>query len=127
MTSIFVTAIYIADQNNIDIPNELAKLAPPISYEVGTQARVLCETLSLAGTATTITVNTTGVSSGLTNELLANQIAVDKNGVLNSQSVVQSLSFPNGITPSGNSIAVSRTTKIFEIDATPIWVYVSDV
>jgi hypothetical protein len=88
---------------------------------------VLCETLSLAGTATTITVNTTGVSSGLTNELLANQIAVDKNGVLNSQSVVQSLSFPNGITPSGNSIAVARVTKIFELDSSPAWVYVSDV
>jgi len=117
----------MSDQNNIDIPNELAKLAPPISYEVGTQARVLCETLSLAGTATTITVNTTGVSSGLTNELLANQIAVDKNGVLNSQSVVQSLSFPNGITPSGNSIAVARVTKIFELDSSPAWVYVSDV
>jgi len=117
----------MTNQNLIDIPNELAKLAPPINYEVGTQARVLCETLSLAGTATTITVNTTGVSSGLTNELLANQVAVDKNGVVNSQSVIQSLSFPNGITPSGNSIAVARVTKIFELDASPAWVYVSDV
>lgn len=117
----------MTNQNLIDIPNELAKLAPPINYEVGTQARVLCETLSLAGTATTITVNTTGVSSGLTNELLANQVAVDKNGVVNSQSVIQSVSFPNGITPSGNSIAVARVTKIFELDASPAWVYVSDV
>jgi hypothetical protein len=117
----------MADQNNIDIPNELAKLAPPINYELGTQARVLCETLSLAGTATSITVNTSGVSSGLTNELLANQVAVDKDGNLSSASVVQSLSFPNGITPSGNSIAVARTTKIFELQAGPLWVYVSDV
>ena len=115
------------DQNNTDIPNELAKLAPPINYELGTQARVLCETLSLAGTATSITVNTTGVSSGLTNELLANQVAVDKDGNLSSASVIQSVSFPNGITPSGNSIAVSRTTKIFEIQAGPLWVYVQDV
>ena len=117
----------MSNPNTIDIPAELAKLAPPINYEVGTQARILCETLSLAGTATSITVNTTGVSSGLTNELLANQIAVDKNGVLNSQSVIQSLSFPNGITPSGNSIAVARVTKIFEIQAGPLWAYVSDV
>jgi len=117
----------MADQNNIDIPNELAKLAPPINYELGTQARILCETLSLAGTATTITVNTSGVSSGSTNELLANQVAVDKDGNLSSASVIQSLSFPNGITPSGNSIAVARTTKIFEIQAGPLWVYVSDV
>ena len=117
----------MTDQNNNDIPNELAKLAPPINYEIGTQARVLCETLSLAGTATTITVNTSGVSSGLTNELLANQVAVDKDGNLSSASVIQSLSFPNGITPSGNSIAVARTTKIFEIQAGPLWVYVSDV
>lgn len=117
----------MADQNNTDIPNELAKLAPPINYEQGTQARVLCETLSLAGAPTTITVNTSGVSTGLTNELLVNQIAVDKNGNLSSSSVVQSLSFPTGITPSGNSIAVTRVTKIFEIDTTPAWVYVSDV
>lgn len=117
----------MADQNNTDIPNELAKLAPPINYEQGTQARVLCETLSLAGAPTTITVNTSGVSTGLTNELLVNQIAVDKDGNLSSSSVVQSLSFPTGITPSGNSIAVTRVTKIFEIDTTPAWVYVSDV
>ena len=115
------------DQNNTDIPNELAKLAPPVNYELGTQARILCETLSLAGTATTITVNTSGVSTGLTNELLVNQVAVDKDGNLSSASVIQSLSFPTGITPSGNSIAVSRTTKIFEIQAGPQWVYVSDV
>jgi hypothetical protein len=117
----------MADQNNTDIPNELAKLAPPVSYEVGTQARVLCETLSLAGAPTTITVNTTGVSTGLTNELLVNQVAVDKDGNLSSSSVVQSLSFPTGITPSGNSIAVARVTKIFQIDSTPVWVYVQDV
>ena len=117
----------MADQNNTDIPNELAKIAPPINYEVGTQARILCETLSLAGAPTTITVNTSGVSTGLTNELLANQVAVDKDGNLSSASVIQSLSFPTGITPSGNSIAVTRVTKIFEIDITPTWVYVSDV
>ena len=117
----------MTNQNTSDIPNELAKLAPPLNYELGTQARVLCETLSLAGTATTITVNTTGSSTGLTNELLANQVAVDKDGVVSSASVIQSLSFPNGITPSGNSIAVARVTKIFEIQAGPQWVYVSDV
>jgi hypothetical protein len=116
----------MSNPENIDIPAELAKLAPPANYELGTQARILCETLSLAGTATTITVNT-GSTSGLTNELLVNQVAVDKNGVVNSQSVIQSLSFPNGITPSGNSIAVARVTKIFELDASPAWVYVSDV
>ena len=34
----------------------------------------------------------------------------------------------NGITPSGNSIAVARTTKIFEIQTGPLrWAYVSDV
>lgn len=117
----------MTQQNTNDIPNELAKLAPPISYELGTQARVLCETLSLAGAPTTITVNTSGTSTGLTNELLVNQVAVDKDGNLSSASVIQSLSFPTGITPSGNSIAVSRTTKIFEIQAGPQWVYVSDV
>jgi hypothetical protein len=117
----------MADQNNTDIPNELAKIAPPINYEVGTQARILCETLSLSGAPTTITVNTSGVSTGLTNELLANQVAVDKDGNASSASVIQSLSFPTGITPSGNSIAVTRVTKIFEIDITPTWVYVSDV
>ena len=117
----------MSNPENVDIPAELAKLAPPANYETFTQARVLCETLSLAGTATTITVNTTGISSGLTNELLANQVAVDKNGVVNSQSVIQSVSFPNGITPSGNSIAVARVTKIFELDSSPAWVYVSDV
>jgi hypothetical protein len=117
----------MANENIVDIPNELAKLAPPINYELGTQARILCETLSLAGTATSITVNTSGVSTGLTNELLANQVAVDKDGNTSSASVIQSLSFPNGITPSGNSIAVARTTKIFEIQAGPQWVYVSDV
>jgi len=117
----------MANENIVDIPNELAKLAPPINYELGTQARILCETLSLAGTATSITVNTSGVSTGLTNELLANQVAVDKDGNASSASVIQSLSFPNGITPSGNSIAVARTTKIFEIQAGPQWVYVSDV
>ena len=117
----------MADQNNIDIPNELAKIAPPVNYEVGTQARILCETLSLSGAPTTITVNTSGVSTGLTNELLANQVAVDKDGNASSASVIQSLSFPTGITPSGNSIAVTRVTKIFEIDITPTWVYVSDV
>ena len=47
--------------------------------------------------------------------------------ILEVESVIQSLSFPNGITPSGNSIAVARTTKIFEIQAGPQWVYVSDV
>jgi hypothetical protein len=117
----------MANENIVDIPNELAKLAPPINYELGTQARILCETLSLAGTATSITVNTSGVSTGLTNELLANQVAVDKDGNASSASVIQSLSFPSGITPSGNSIAVARTTKIFEIQAGPQWVYVSDV
>ena len=117
----------MANENIVDIPNELAKLAPPVNYELGTQARILCETLSLAGTATTITVNTSGVSTGLTNELLVNQVAVDKDGNLSSSSVIQSLSFPTGITPSGNSIAVSRTTKIFEIQAGPQWVYVQDV
>ena len=115
----------MSNPETVDIPAELAKLAPPINYEDQTQARILCETLSLAGTATTITVNT-GSSSGLTNELLVNQIAVDKNGVVNSQSVIQSLSFPNGITPSGNSIAVSRVTKIFRING-GTWEYVSDV
>jgi len=117
----------MTNQNTSDIPNELAKLAPPVNYELGTQARILCETLSLAGTATTITVNTSGVSTGLTNELLANQVAVDKDGNLSSASVIQSLSFPNGITPSGNSIAVARVTKIFEIQAGPQWVYLQDV
>ena len=117
----------MADQNNTDIPTELAKLAPPINYEQGTQARILCETLSLSGAPTTITVNTSGVSTGLTNELLANQVAVDKDGNASSASVIQSLSFPTGITPSGNSIAVTRVTKIFELQAGPLWVYVSDV
>ena len=116
----------MSNPETVEIPAELAKLAPPINYEVGTQARILCETLSLAGTATTITVNT-GSSSGLTNELLVSQTAVDQGGIANSASVVQSLSFPNGITPSGNSIAVARVTKIFEIDGSPTWVYVSDV
>jgi hypothetical protein len=87
----------------------------------------LCETLSLAGTPTTITTNT-GTTTGLTNELLVNQVAVDKDNNLSSASVVQSLSFPNVITPSGNSIAVARTTKIFEIQTGPLrWAYVSDV
>ena len=117
----------MGNPETIEIPAELAKLAPPVNYEVGTQARILCETLSLAGAPTTITVNTSGVSTGLTNELLANQVAVDKDGNLSSASVIQSLSFPTGITPSGNSIAVTRVTKIFEIDITPTWVYVSDV
>ena len=113
----------MASQNTVEIPAELAKLAPPVNYQVGTQARILCETLSLAGTPTPITTNT-----GLTNELLVNQVAVDKDNNLSSASVVQSLSFPNGITPSGNSIAVARTTKIFEIQAGPLrWAYVSDV
>jgi hypothetical protein len=117
----------MTQQNTNDIPNQLAKLAPPASFPVGTQARILCETLSLAGAPTTITVNTTGASSGLTNELLANQVAVDKDNNLSSQSVIQSLSFPNGITPSGNSIAVARVTKLFQIDSTPTWVYVQDI
>ena len=117
----------MTQENAVDIPAELAKLAPPVSYQVGTQARILCETLSLAGTPTTITANT-GVTTGLTNELLINQVAVDKDGSLSSASVIQSLSFPNGITPSGNSIAVARTTKIFEIQTGPLrWAYVSDV
>jgi hypothetical protein len=117
----------MASQNTVEIPAELAKLAPPVNYQVGTQARILCETLSLAGTPTTITTNT-GTTTGLTNELLVNQVAVDKDNNLSSASVVQSLSFPNGITPSGNSIAVARTTKIFEIQAGPLrWAYVSDV
>jgi len=116
----------MGDPNGTDIPAQLDDLAPAANYEVGTQARILCETLSLAGTATTITVNT-GATTGLTNELLVVQTAVDKNGVTNSESVVKSLSFPNGITPSGNSIAVTRVTKIFEIQAGPTWTYVSDV
>ena len=117
----------MASQNTVEIPAELAKLAPPVNYQVGTQARILCETLSLAGTPTTITTNT-GTTTGLTNELLVNQVAVDKDNNLSSASVVQSLSFPNGITPSGNSIAVARTTKIFEIQTGPLrWAYVSDV
>ena len=117
----------MASQNTVEIPAELAKLAPPVNYQVGTQARILCETLSLAGTPTTITTNT-GTTTGLTNELLVNQVAVDKDGSVSSASVVQSLSFPNGITPSGNSIAVARTTKIFEIQTGPLrWAYVSDV
>jgi hypothetical protein len=117
----------MASQNTVESPAELAKLAPPVNYQVGTQARILCETLSLAGTPTTITTNT-GTTTGLTNELLVNQVAVDKDNNLSSASVVQSLSFPNGITPSGNSIAVARTTKIFEIQAGPLrWAYVSDV
>ena len=117
----------MTQQNTNDIPNQLAKLAPPASFPVGTQARILCESLSLAGAPTNITVNTSGVSSGLTNELLANQVAVDKDNNLSSQSVIQSLSFPNGITPSGNSIAVTRVTKLFQIDGTPTWVYVQDI
>jgi|TARA_R110000772_G_scaffold113335_1_gene217612 hypothetical protein len=117
----------MATQNTVEIPAELAKLAPPVNYQVGTRARILCETLSLAGTPTTITTNT-GTTTGLTNELLVNQVAVDKDASLSSASVVQSLSFPNGITPSGNSIAVARTTKLFEIQAGPLrWAYVSDV
>ena len=117
----------MASQNTVEIPAELAKLAPPVNYQVGTQARILCETLSLEGTPTTITTNT-GTTTGLTNELLVNQVAVDKDNNLSSASVVQSLSFPNGITPSGNSIAVARTTKIFEIQTGPLrWAYVSDV
>ena len=117
----------MASQNTVEIPAELAKLAPPVNYQVGTQARILCETLSLAGTPTTITTNT-GTTTGLTNELLVNQESVDKDGNLSSASVVLSLSFPNGITPSGNSIAVARTTKIFEIQTGPLrWAYVSDV
>ena len=116
----------MADPNGTDIPTQLTALAPPANYEVGTQARILCETLSLAGTATTITVNT-GSTTGLTNELLVVQTAVDKNGVTNSESVIKSLSFPNGITPSGNSIAVARVVKIFEIQTGPTWTYVSDV
>ena len=117
----------MASQNTVEIPAELSKLAPPVNYQVGTQARILCETLSLAGTPTTITTNT-GTTTGLTNELLVNQVAVDKDNNLSSASVVQSLSFPNGITPSGNSIAVARTTKIFEIQTGPLrWAYVSDV
>jgi len=102
-----------ADQDNVEIPNWLGVIAPVSSYEDGTEARIICETLTLGGGSTAVSVTRTG--TGSSNEVVVVDVAVDKNGTLNSQSVVQDFSFPNGITLSGSSIGVNRQAKLFRI------------
>jgi hypothetical protein len=112
---------------NTYVEAQLAKLAPPVNYEVGTQARVLCETLSLTGAATPIQAYDDTDAGWLadtsqTNVILRSKVAVDKDGNLSSASTVQDVTIPNGFTPSGNSIAVSSEVRIYELDSSPAWV-----
>jgi len=114
--------INVSGQGAIDsyVENLLGQLAPVLEHEVGTIARVLCETLTLAGTPTTITQVTPATASGATNEMEIASIVITAEPT--NPSVVTDVSFPNGITPSGNSIAVSTEVREYRIDATPVWV-----
>jgi len=112
------------DPEGTDIPLWLSKIAPVGNYEVGTEARVLCETLSLGGGATSITVKRTGPYQ--TNDVQVVDVNVDKGGILNSASTVQDFSFPFGITLSGSSIGVNRVAKLFRIVGSN-WTYIQDI
>jgi len=114
--------INVSGQSAIDsyVENLLGQLAPVLEHEVGTIARVLCETLTLAGTPTTITQVTPVTATGATNEMeIASTVLTAEPG---NPSVVTDVSFPNGITPSGNSIAVATEVREYRIDGTPVWV-----
>lgn len=112
------------DPEGTDIPLWLGTIAPVGNYESGTEARVLCETLSLGGGATAIDVVRTG--TGVTNQVVVTDVAVDKGGVLNSASAVQDFSFPLGITLSGSAIGVTRVVKLFRI-VNNNWTFIQDL
>ena len=112
------------DPDGTDIPLWLGTIAPVGQYQPGTEARVLCETLSLGGGATAIDVVRTG--TGVTNQVVVSDVAVDKGGVLNSASAVQDFSFPLGITLSGSAIGVTRTAKFFRI-VNNNWTFIQDL
>lgn len=112
------------DPDGTDIPLWLGTIAPVGQYQPGTEARVLCETLSLGGGATAIDVVRTG--TGVTNQVVVSDVAVDKGGVLNSASAVQDFSFPLGITLSGSAIGVTRTAKLFRI-VNNNWTFIQDL
>ena len=104
------------------LPTVLTTLAPVALHEDGTEARILSEELTLAGAQTNI--NVTSAPTGVTNTLLINPTLVDKNGLLNSESVIASLSFPDGITLSGSALSVNRTYHLCRISG-GAWTYVS--
>lgn len=104
------------------LPSVLTTLAPVSLHEEGTEARILSEELTLAGAQTNI--NVTSVPTGVTNTLVFNPTLVDKNGLLNSESVISSLSFPDGITLSGSALSVNRTYHLCRISS-GAWTYVS--
>ena len=112
------------DPDGTDIPLWLGTIAPVGQYQSGTEARVLCETLSLGGGATAIDV--VRVGTGVTNQVVVSDVAVDKGGVLNSASAVQDFSFPLGITLSGSAIGVTRTAKLFRI-VNNNWTFIQDL
>lgn len=103
------------------LPTVLTTLAPVALHEEGTEARILSEELTLAGAQTNI--NVTPTPTGVTNTLLISPTLVDKNGLLNSESVIASLSFPNGITLSGSALSVNRTYHLCRISS-GAWTYV---
>lgn len=104
------------------LPTVLTTLAPVALHEEGTEARILSEEMTLAGAQTAI--NVTSTPTGVTNTLLINPTLVDKNGLLNSESVIASVSFPDGITLSGSALSVNRTYHLCRISG-GAWTYVS--
>ncbi len=102
------------------LPYLMNLLAPGSNFENGTTARILAEDINLAGAQTNITVSST--PTNVTNTLLVNQTAVDKNGLQNSESVLASVSFPDGITLSGSALGVTRTFHLLTV-AGGTWTY----
>jgi len=104
------------------IPYLLNTLAPASNFVDGAQARILAEDLTLAGAQTNITVTST--PTGTTNTFLIGQTAVDRGGLQNSESVLSSISVPDGITLSGSALGVVRTYHLLTVSG-GTWTYTS--
>lgn len=102
------------------IPYLLNTLAPASNFVDGAQARILAEDLTLAGAQTNITVTST--PTGTTNTFLIGQTAVDRGGLQNSESVLSSISVPDGITLSGSALGVVRTYHLLTVSG-GTWTY----
>jgi len=112
----------IADKTSaVDgLPFIMNTLAPASNFDNGATARILAEDLTLAGAQTNI--NVTSIPTGTTNTLLIGQTTVDQNGVLNSESVLSSVAFPDGITLSGSALGVVRSYHLLTVSG-GAWTY----
>lgn len=98
----------ITGLTNNQIAQVLNEIAPVAFFAIGTFARVHCTKQRVNYPSVTVTIDT-------------NTLTVDKNGVPNSASVLQAVSFNNKNLGAG-TITVERSIKVFVVDV-GTWVY----